>query len=408
MEVWFFQFAFACALSSIVAGSIAERCKMSAYLCYSVFLCSFVYPVCAHTFWSVNGFLSPLTAEPLWGSGAVDFAGSGPVHMCGGVAALVMTVVLGPRKGRFYDEDGVPLEEPKAMGPHSVALQFIGTFGLWFGWYGFNPGSTLMISTAAKGQVASLVAVNTTLGAAAGALSGLFTSTIIDERKTGIYQWDTTAAMNGCLTGLVGITAGCATVEPWAAVVIGIVAGWLYLGASTLMLRLKIDDAVDAIPVHMFGGAWGVIATGLFSNETRLEMAEYSTKNIGWFYEWGRGSGNFTLIGIQLIGVTFVLGWTSCIFTPFCLILKYLDLLRIDPLEEEVGMDMSRHKGSAYESGPASESSMKELNLSRSGTHLGKSKSITGKSIKTVDVPDSEKPSKVAEPEDQRVMAVEP
>jgi len=160
--------------------------------------------------------------------------------------------------------------------------------------------STLMISTAAKGQVASLVAVNTTLGAAAGALSGLFTSTIIDERKTGIYQWDTTAAMNGCLTGLVGITAGCATVEPWAAVVIGIVAGWLYLGASTLMLRLKIDDAVDAIPVHMFGGAWGVIATGLFSNETRLEMAEYSTKNIGWFYEWGRGSGNFTPIGIQV------------------------------------------------------------------------------------------------------------
>merc|ERR1712086_1224931 len=104
---------------------------------------------------------------------------------------------------------------------------------------------------------------------------------------------------------------------------------------------------------------------------------------------------------MQLIGVTFVLGWTSCIFTPFCLILKYLDLLRIDPLEEEVGMDMSRHKGSAYESGPASESSMKELNLSRSGTHLGKSKSITDKSIKTVDVPDSEKPSKVAEPEDQ-------
>eukprot|EP01083_Nonionella_stella_P209051 758131_1 len=142
------------------------------------------------------------------------------------------------------------------MGPHSVTLQFLGTFGLWFGWYGFNPGSTLNISSAAFGNTASLVAVNTTLGAAFGALSGMFTSTIVDEKKTGLYQWDTTNAMNGCLTGLVAITAGCSTVEPWAAAVIGLVAGWVYLGASALILKFKIDDAVDAIPVHFFGGAW--------------------------------------------------------------------------------------------------------------------------------------------------------
>lgn len=282
MEFWFFQFAFACALSSIVAGTIAERTKMTAYLFYSIFLCGFVYPVCAHSFWSVNGFLSPFAAEPLWGTGAIDLAGSGPVHMCGGVAALVMAVVIGPRKGRFYDDDGVALDEPTPMGPHSVTLQFLGTFALWFGWYGFNPGSTLKISSAQMGDVASLVAVNTTLGAAAAALSGLFTSTLVEERKTGIYQWDTTAAMNGCLTGLVGITAGCATVDPWAAFVIGIVAGWIYLAASALMIRLKIDDAVDAVPVHMFGGAWGVLATGLFSNARRMEIAGNSTDNIGW------------------------------------------------------------------------------------------------------------------------------
>lgn len=119
----FFQYTFACALSSIVAGTIAERTKMMAYLCYSIFLCGFVYPVCAHAFWSYNGFLSPFAAEPLWGSGVIDLAGSCPVHMCGGVAALVMAIVLGPRRGRFYDEDGVMLDEPKAMGPHSVALQ---------------------------------------------------------------------------------------------------------------------------------------------------------------------------------------------------------------------------------------------------------------------------------------------
>jgi len=383
MEFWFFQFAFACALSSIVAGTIAERCKMTAYLCYSVFLCGFVYPVCAHAFWSANGFLSTFASDPLWGSGVIDLAGSGPVHMTGGVAALVMAIILGPRRGRFYDDDGVLLEEPKPMGPHSVTLQFLGTFALWFGWYGFNPGSTLMIGSEALGDVASLVAVNTTLGAAAGALSGMFTSTIIDERKSGVFTWDTTAAMNGCLTGLVAITAGCATVEPWAAFVIGLVAGWVYLGASALILKLKIDDAVDAIPVHMFGGAWGVISTGLFTNETRLALAFDKTENIGWFYEWGRGSGNFTLLGIQLLSVLFIFGWTCCIFGPFCMVLKYLDWLRIDPLEEEVGMDISRHKGPAYESeGAANDSAVLQLStrrldlLNTSNTSSGKGKSF--------------------------------
>ena len=130
-------------------------------------------------------------------------------------------------------------------------------------------------------------------------------------------RWDTTAAMNGCLTGLVSITAGCATVEPWCAFIIGIVGGWIYLSASALILRLKIDDAVDAIPVHLFGGAWGLIAAGLFSNERRMATAAYATDNLGWFYEWGRGSGNFTLMGVQLVSLLFVFGWTSCIFTPF-------------------------------------------------------------------------------------------
>jgi len=365
LEFWFFQFAFACALSSIVAGTIAERSKMEAYLCYSMFLCGFVYPVCAHAFWSVNGFLSPFATEPLWGSGAIDLAGSAPVHMCGGVAALVMAIFLGPRQGRFYDDNGAPLEEPKPMGPHSVTLQFLGTFGLWFGWYGFNPGSTIKISSGELGDVASLVAVNTTLGAAAAALSGLFTSTLVDARKTGLYTYDTTAAMNGCLTGLVGITAGCATVEPWAAFVIGIVAGWVYLAGSALLIRLKIDDAVDAIPVHMLGGAWGVIATGLFSNAYRLERAFGNSDNIGWFYEWARGSGNFTLLGIQLLAVLFVFGWVCAVFTPFCFLLKITNKLRIDPLEEEVGIDFSRHKGAAYNQEEVTDESIGKLSESR-------------------------------------------
>ena len=186
---WFFQFAFACALSSIVAGTIAERTAMSAYLLYSMFLAGFVYPVVAHAFWSTNGFLSNLATDPLWNSGVIDLAGSGPVHMTGGVTALVAAIILGPRIGRFHDEDGNPLEEPNDFPPHSVTLQFLGTFCLWFGWYGFNPGSTLAIATTELGQVASLAAVNTTLAACAGAVTAMLLSTLHDIRYHGIAQW---------------------------------------------------------------------------------------------------------------------------------------------------------------------------------------------------------------------------
>ena len=177
-----------------------------AYLFYSSFLVGFCYPVVAHAFWSSQGFFSPGAVEPLWGSGAIDLAGSGPVHMSGGVCALVAAIILGPRRGRFHDLDGNLLETPNDFPPHSVALQFLGTFCLWFGWYGFNPGSTLKISSEGMGNVASLVAVNTTLSACAGAISAMFTSTFLDWRKTGVATYDLSYTMNGCLTGLVAIT----------------------------------------------------------------------------------------------------------------------------------------------------------------------------------------------------------
>ena len=153
------------------------------------------------------------------------------------------------------------------------------------------------------------------------------------KHRTGSIAYDLGYTMNGCLTGLVAITAGCATVEPWAAVVIGIVAGWLYLVGSKLLVKLRIDDAVDAIPVHMVGGAWGVIATGLFTSPTRRLMAfGAASDHVGWFYEWGRGSGDFTLLGIQLLAVLYVIGWTGIMMGFFFSVLHYFDLLRIDPL----------------------------------------------------------------------------
>lgn len=351
LQLWFFQFAFACAVSSIVAGTIAERCRMSAYLFYSTFLAGFVYPVVAHSFWSVNGFLAngSLTDNPLCGSGVIDLAGSGPVHMTGGVTALIMAIILGPRKGRFYDENGKALEEPKEFVAHSAALQFLGTFALWFGWYGFNPGSTITIASESQGDVAALAAVNTTLGAGAGALSAMFTKTFFEYKKSGEYIWDTTATMNGCLTGLVAITAGCATVEPWAGFVIGIFSGWFYLAGSALLIKLRIDDAVDAIPVHMIGGTWGVISTGIFTAPRRLKEAFGMTKHVGWFYAWSRGSGDFTLLGVQLISCIWIIGWTTVTMGIYVSVLNYFGMLRVDPYDEEIGMDISVHGGSAYD-----------------------------------------------------------
>jgi len=367
-EFWFFEFAFACALSSIVAGTVAERCKMQAYLFYSFFLVGFAYPVVSHAFWSANGFLSPFSSTPLWGSGAIDLAGSGPVHMAGGVTALAAALILGPRRGRFYDDEGKPLDEPHEFAPHSVALQFLGTFGLWFGWYGFNPGSTLHVSTTGMANAASLVAVNTTLGAASGALSAMFITSLLDAHKNGIMTYDLTATMNGCLTGLVAITAPCATVEPWAAVFIGAMAGVLYLSASALLVKFKIDDAVDAIPVHMVGGCWGDWSAGLLSTGPLLKQAFGRDEHIGWFYEWGRGSGNFTLMGIQILGTLFIFGWMFTVMGIYFYILNYFNLFRLDPLEEEVGMDLSYHKGAAYDITSAKQEHVDELLLRRS-TH---------------------------------------
>ena len=136
--------------------------------------------------------------------------------------------------------------------------------------------------------------------------------------------------------------------DTWAAVIIGVVAGWVYLAGSKALIRLRIDDAVDAIPVHMVGGAWGVLATGLFTKPDLLQQAFGQDEHVGWFYEWGRGSGNFTLMGAQLVGILFTFGWVFTVMGVYFYFLNYMGWLRIDPLEEEVGMDISRHKGAAW------------------------------------------------------------
>ena len=302
-----------------MAGTLAERCQMAAYLAYSVALAGFIYPVVAHSVWSKSGFLSRINDDPFLGSGVLDFAGGGVVHFNGGLTALYATLILGPRRGRFYDAQGEPLETPRPFPGHSVALQLLGTMILWFGWFGFNPGSALLLFDSDYfGEVAANAAVATALSGASGGICALFTNLWWEERMTGEPKFVIQMAMNGALSGLVAVTSGCAYIEPWAAIVTGLVAGWLYMLSSALLIKLRIDDAVNAIPVHMVNGFWGLIATGLFTSPRLLELTHGVRDNAGLFYT---GSGN--LFGNQICAALFILGWTFITMFPFFIWLNY-------------------------------------------------------------------------------------
>ena len=249
MLSWFFQWAFCTAGATIVSGGVAERVKSPTYAVYAFFMASFIYPIIVAWSWG-GGFLATITSV-----GYMDFAGSGVVHLTGGVSALAGTIVLGPRKGRF--------ENPEEFECHNLPLVVLGTFALWFGWYGFNPGSTLGMHDGATGALAAQVAMNTTLAAATGGI------TVFLLRYAIMKKYDVGGLCNGILAGLVSITAGCGNVECGSAFAIGLVGAFVYQGSSMLLQKLKIDDPVDASPVHGFCGIWGVLAAG--------------------FLDWGKG-----------------------------------------------------------------------------------------------------------------------
>mmetsp|Transcript_23669 Transcript_23669/g.33061 ORF Transcript_23669/g.33061 Transcript_23669/m.33061 type:complete len:289 (+) Transcript_23669:537-1403(+) len=219
----------------------------------------------------------------------------------------------------------------------------LGTFILWFGWYGFNAGSALTILTEHKGKVAALAAVNTTLSGGTAGIVGLFINFIIEERRTGEPCFDLKYAMNGALSGLVAITAACGVVEPWAAMSIGFCAGILYIVASGALIKFRLDDAVDAIPVHLANGVWGVLSVGLFASPARLEDSYGVSKHVGWFYSWGKGSADAHLLAAQIAGVVFIISWVTVIMLPFFVWLSWKGWFRSDELEELVGLDRSYH-----------------------------------------------------------------
>lgn len=196
---------------------------------------------------------------------------------------MIAAIILGPRKGRFYDEDGNPLDEPHTFPAHSVSLQILGTFILWFGWYGFNPGSALAIFDSAYAQTAAVCAVTTTVAAASGCVACMFFDSVVDAQKTGHVSYDLTCAMNGALGGLVAITAGTSTIAPAYATIVGAIGGILYWCFSKFLIMMKIDDAVDAIPVHFANGFWGVLAVGA-SGSCSLKFSDIFVSHLSVFF----------------------------------------------------------------------------------------------------------------------------
>ncbi len=311
---WFFQAVFAGAAATIVAGAVAERMRFVAYLAYSFLMTAFIYPVVGHWVWG-GGWLS--------GLGFHDFAGSTVVHAVGGVTALVGAWLLGPRYGRF-NPDG----SPRVISGHSMPLVTLGVFILWFGWYGFNAGSTLgMGDPGAVGRIA----MTTTLASSAAAIAAMITAWI----KYG--KPDLSITGNGVLAGLVGITAPCAVVSPGASIYIGVGAGILVVWVIEWLDRLHIDDVVGAFPVHGACGIWGTLAVGLFG------QAALGSPQDGLFY-----GGGFGQLGIQALGVIACLGFTAL---AMWVIFKAIDSvvgLRV-PLETELrGLDLDEHGMESY------------------------------------------------------------
>ena len=307
-----FQTVFAATAATIVSGAMAERTKFVGYLVYSFFITLFIYPIFGSWAWGGlldgNGWLEKL--------GFLDFAGSTVVHSIGGWLALAGAIVLGPRIGKYG-----PDKKPKAILGHNIPLAALGVFILWFGWFGFNPGST----TSGDGSI-GYIAVTTNLSAAAGAIVAMIVSWVVMKKP------DASMALNGALAGLVSITAPCDGVTPIGAILIGIVGGALVVFAVLFIDRvLKVDDPVGAVSVHGVCGAWGTLAAGLFNMES------------GLFY-----GGGFKQLGVQILGAGAAFVWAFGLgLILFYTISKTIGL-RVTHEEEMKGLDIGEHGMEAY------------------------------------------------------------
>ncbi|MCK4307390.1 ammonium transporter [candidate division WOR-3 bacterium] len=316
---WMFQVVFAATAATIVSGAMAERTRFPAYLFYSFFICALIYPVVGHWIWG-NGWLAA--------KGFIDFAGSTVVHSVGGWAALAGAMLLGPRLGK-YNKDGTS----NAIPGHNIPLAALGVFILWFGWFGFNAGST----TSGTNLSIATIAVTTNLAAAAAAITAMFTAWVRFGKP------DTSMALNGALAGLVGITAACACVSPLSAIIIGAVAGALVVFSVELIDKvLHIDDPVGAISVHGVCGAWGTLSVGLFAQSLYGESSGVGAVN-GLFF-----GGGLSQFFTQLTGVVSVFIWVFGASLGLFYVIKKTIGLRASDEEQLKGLDISEHGMESY------------------------------------------------------------
>ena len=298
---WFIQLGFAVAAISIVSGALAERMKLWAYAILVFVFCALLYPLVANWVWNPNGWLAL--------RGFNDFAGSAAVHAMGGFAALAAALVLGPRLGK-YNEDG----SSNTIPGHNLPLAAVGAFILWFGWFGFNPGSSL--GAVGNWELIGSVVVNTFLASAAGGIATMV-YTYFTYKKI-----DITMVINGILAGLVSITAGCNVVGPGSAIVIGLIAGVLVDVAVLFFDRLKVDDPVGAVAVHGVNGLFGTVAVGFFAQEGGLLFG-----------------GGTSLLFTQIIGVLSIALFSFCLTYLIMKLLKMTVGIRVSIEEEKAGID---------------------------------------------------------------------
>ncbi len=330
LAFWLFQFAFADTCSTITSGAMIGRTGWIGDLLYSVGVSGFIYPIIGHWAWGPDGFLNQATFA---GIGFHDFAGSTVVHTIGGFIALAGSLVLGPRLGRRFKRDG-----GGPMLPHDLVIAAVGGLILWFGWYGFNPGSTL---SAMDFQGTGRVAANTTLAACAGGLAAMFWA--FPQTK----KWDLGFTVNGFLAGLVAITCPCYWVTPTGSVILGAVAGVIVVLGVNLLEYLRIDDPIGAVPVHGLAGIWGTLSLGLFASGqfgvSGPIAADVSTKYAGLFY-----GGGMQLLKAQALGSFIVTGSTFTVAWVLMMAVKSTGLLRVSREGELEGLDIHEHGIPAY------------------------------------------------------------
>ena len=314
---FFFQLVFAGTAATIVSGAVAERIKFGAFIVFSVFMTAFLYPVAGHWIWG-GGFLSTL-ATPFH-----DFAGSSVVHSIGGWAALTGAIILGPRLGKFAADGSA-----RTLRGHSMTSATLGGLILWLGWFGFNPGSTM----AADGNAIAHIALTTNLAAAAGTITGMLTSWWMQKKP------DLGMIINGTLAGLVAVTAGCDAVSLAGALAIGAIAGSLAVFSVFMFEKLRVDDPVGALSVHLVNGVWGTLAVGLFAT---TEGSVFTGAN-GLLYGGGVG-----LLASQALGVAAVGGFVAIASAAAWFAIQAIIGLRVSAVEELEGLDVGEHAMPAY------------------------------------------------------------